>query len=69
MENRYEVVKLNAESSAAKKALKAQFISLEKTIKDTLPNGRSRSLAVTRLEEAWQWVGKSCRVKTVGDEQ
>ena len=64
METRFDVVKLDREASAAKKALKAQFVSLESAIKTAFPSGVSRTQAILKLEEAWAWVGKSARVAT-----
>ena len=64
METRYDVVKLDREASAAKKAIKAKFVELEGLIKSSFPEGISRQQAVLKLEEAWGWVGKSARVAT-----
>ena len=64
MESRFDVIKLDREASQAKKAAKAKFVELEGLIKNSFPAGVSRTQAILKLEEAYQWVSKAARVAT-----
>ena len=64
METRYDVVTLDRQASAAKKAAKERFVALEETLKTSFPKGRARSNALLKLEEAYFWVAKAARVAT-----
>lgn len=63
--SRFDYVKYD-ESAAAKQAeLKAKFQELEATVEKSIPNGRPKSLILTKLEEAYMWVGKGIRDEQV----
>ena len=42
-------------------SFKEEFVKLEQKVLTELPAGRPRSLIVTKLEEAYMWVGKAIR--------
>jgi hypothetical protein len=42
--------------------LKRIFQTLENSIDSNLLNSREKSLALTKLEETWMWVGKSIKI-------
>jgi hypothetical protein len=58
---RFDFVKFDAESIESVAEIKVIFEDLEDEIEDRLPEGRAKSLAMTRLEEAYMWVGKAIR--------
>jgi len=63
--SRFNYVKYD-ETAAKKQAhLKAAFENLEGEIEANVPNGRAKSLVLTKLEEAYMWVGKGIRDEQV----
>lgn len=44
---------------------KEKFEDLDKLVSENLTNGRAKALAVTKLEEAYMWVGKAIRDEQV----
>lgn len=62
MTSRLNYVKYDEISDINQRTLKTYFMSLEGEIEDLLLNSREKSLAITKLEECWMWVGKSIKV-------
>lgn len=65
--NRFDYVQYDQQSIDEQAKLKSAFIDLEKQITAVLPAGRATSLVVTKLEEAYMWIGKGIRDKQYGD--
>lgn len=61
MSNRFDYVKYTELSVAKQNEFKEKFIELESLIEKYLDDGRAKSLVLTKLEEAYMWVGKSIR--------
>ena len=61
MSQRFSYVKYTETSVAKQEAFKAMFESVEAYAMQSLVDGRSRSLCLTALEEAYMWTGKAIR--------
>ena len=59
--NRFDYVKYDAISQAKSTVFKKEFMELEGRVMEALPGGRAKSLVLTKLEEAYMWVGKAIR--------
>lgn len=57
---RFSYVKYDEQSTEQQAALKAQFEEVECLV-NRLPDGRAKSLVLTKLEEAYMWTGKAIR--------
>lgn len=60
MSNRFSYVRYDEHAAAQQQMFKERFESLERMV-GTLADGRAKSLVLTKLEEAYMWVGKSIR--------
>jgi len=60
MFGRYDYIKYDEESCCDQAAFKTMFMLLDEAI-DQLEPGRAKSLAQTKLEEAYMWIGKAIR--------
>lgn len=60
MSQTFSYVKYDEEHQAMQAQFKAAFESLERMVM-TLAAGRPRSLVLTKLEEAYMWIGKAIR--------
>ena len=60
MASRFDYVKYDAKSIAIQDEMKARFVFLEQSLSD-LKDGRAKSLILTKLEEAYMWIGKAIR--------
>lgn len=58
---RFDYVKYDKEAEAKQVKFKLWMNDLEKLIQDTLPEGRAKSIALTKLEEVYMWIGKGVR--------
>lgn len=58
--SRFDYVKYGETAQSVSQAIKEKFEELEKDI-DALVNGRSKAMALTKLEESFMWVGKTLR--------
>ncbi len=61
MSNRFDYVKYDAEAQAKQQHFKILCQGLETLIDSDLQNGRNKSLALTKLEEVYMWIGKGIR--------
>lgn len=59
--SRFDYVKYDDKAFVDQAMLKGMFEGLEAEIDSTLPDGRAKSLAMTKLEEAYMWCGKAIR--------
>jgi len=60
MSNRFDYVKYDQESERLQSNAKALMVDAVKMI-NQIPDGRAKSLALTKLEEAYMWIGKAIR--------
>lgn len=61
MPNRFDYVAYDEIAQAKQTAFKNKFQEIEKLIEALLADGRAKSLTMTKLEEAYVWIGKSIR--------
>lgn len=59
--SRFDHVQYDLHAQNQQAYFKHAFESLDRYITDELADGRSKSLAITKLEEAYMWVGKAIR--------
>jgi hypothetical protein len=62
--SRFDCVKYDDVAAENQRAFKAMFEELEKHVVATL-SGRPQALVLTKLEEAYMWVGKAIRDEQV----
>jgi hypothetical protein len=58
--NRFDYLKFDPHATNIHVAVKSKFEGLAETL-EALPDGRAKSLALTKLEEAFMWAGKAVR--------
>lgn len=58
---RFDYVKYDEQSIADQLKFKAEFEMLAAMAETFLPKGRHQALVLTKLEEAYMWVGKAIR--------
>ena len=63
--SRFDSVAYDKDSNYISSLIKDKCLDLEKLYLDGLPEGRERSIALTKLEESFMWVGKALRVRTL----
>lgn len=61
MPNRFDYVKYDATSEMLSGAAKRKAMEFEEFIENSLAPGRAKSLALTKLEEVFMWIGKAIR--------
>lgn len=61
---RFDYVRYDDEAVRQQNAFKQVFGGLDAML-GALPDGRAKSLALTKLEEAYMWVGKAIRDEQV----
>lgn len=61
MANRFDYVKYDDKAVQIQTQFKDEFMKLEQMVEDGINDGRSKSLVLTKLEEAYMWVGKAIR--------
>jgi hypothetical protein len=66
--SRFGHVAYDERAQSTQKQFKDAFECME-AMMDTLPEGRAKSLAYTKLEEAYMWVGKAIRDEQVAREK
>lgn len=60
MLDRYDYVKYGEKAQSRQDAFKSQFQCIEAML-NNMPQSREKSLAITKLEEAYMWIGKAIR--------
>lgn len=63
--NRFDYVRYDAAAHAASDEMKQAFIAVETAVEAKLAAGRAKALVMTKLEEAFMWVGKAIRDEQV----
>jgi hypothetical protein len=58
---RFDYVKYDENSAAQQSVFKKQCEILEQLIENNIKDGRSKSLALTNLEQVYMWIGKGIR--------
>lgn len=61
MGNRFESMEYDDVAIVTQKIFKEQFMHLEDLASIKLDSARARALVLTKLEEAYMWVGKAIR--------
>lgn len=64
--NRFDYVQYDETATSQQVVFKQAFMNLEMLAQDALANGRAKSLVLTKLEEAYMWVGKAIRDDQMG---
>lgn len=60
--NRFDYVKYDDKACNQTADFKSVFMALEELVEKAFPNGsRSKALVLTKLEEAYMWIGKTIR--------
>lgn len=62
----FSYVKYDETSVNKQETAKAICEQLESFLNDQLNNGRAKSLAITKLEECYMWIGKAIRDEQIG---
>jgi hypothetical protein len=60
MIGRFDYVRYDLDHSVMQQQFKDRVLELEAKIEE-LPGGRAKSLALTKLEECYMWIGKAVR--------
>jgi hypothetical protein len=59
--SRFDYIKYDEKAAEQQAAFKGNFQSLEGFVESALISPRAKALALTKLEEAYMWVGKAIR--------
>lgn len=61
MSGRFDYVQYDNQAKETQAAFKEAFERLEFMVNGSLPKGRAQAIILTKLEEAYAWVGKAIR--------
>lgn len=64
-ESRFDYIKYDELTAAEQAAFKNDVTFLEDRIEACLPSRRAKSLALTKLEECYMWIGKGLRDRQI----
>lgn len=59
--SRFDYIKFNEESTHTQNQFKVEFEIIEGMINASLGSARDKELALTKLEEAYMWIGKAIK--------
>lgn len=59
--SRFNYVRYDEYHSKLQESFKAKFEELERSVTLDLPDSRAKALVLTKIEEAYMWVGKAIR--------
>lgn len=62
---RFDYIQYDVQAQSIQARAKEICVVLEAHIERTIENGRAKSLALTKLEEVYMWVGKAIRDEQV----
>lgn len=60
MSKRFDYVKYDEKAHGLQESIKSQFMCIEAML-NNLPQSREKSLVLTKMEEAYMWIGKAIR--------
>lgn len=63
--SRFDYVKYDPPAVELQNEFKSDFEALAVMVEEKLPKGRAQALVLTKLEEAYMWVGKAIRDKQI----
>jgi hypothetical protein len=63
--NRFDYVKYDELAQRDQDVFKTRFVELAEVVEVALMDGRAKSLVLTKLEEAYMWVGKAIRDRQI----
>lgn len=63
--SRFDYVKYDETAILKQAMFKEMFETVDKTIEMEMTNSRAKSLILTKLEEAYMWIGKAIRDEQV----
>jgi hypothetical protein len=66
--SRFAYIKYDAEHAGQQSAFKRIFEGVEAAVNE-LANGRAKALVLTKLEEAYMWIGKAIRDDQIAHNQ
>ena len=58
---RFSYVMYDEKAKTAQESLKKMFEDVEKFVNENISDGRAKALVMTKLEEAYMWIGKAIR--------
>lgn len=61
MTNRFDYVAYDDIAADQQSRFKQKLMEIEDYVEHKLMNGRAKSLVITKLEEAYMWIGKAIR--------
>lgn len=61
MANRFDYVKYDGKACLQQDEFKQSFYHLEQRVELELQSPRAKALVITKLEEAYMWIGKAIR--------
>ncbi len=62
MTTRLDYLKWDDKSEKIQQSFKKFYQQIETMLDEELENSREKSLAITKMEESWMWVGKAIKV-------
>lgn len=62
--SRFDYIRFGVEASELRELLKTQFEAIDKTL-ERIADGRAKSLALTKLDEAYMWANRAIRDEQV----
>lgn len=68
MSQRFSYIKYNQHHTMLSESFKRKFEEVETLIDVKIDDGRAKSLALTKLEEAYMWIGKAIRDMQIKEE-
>lgn len=63
--NRFDYIAYDEQAKTAQAVAKNHMLAMESFIETELKPGRSKALALTKLEEVYMWIGKAIRDEQV----
>jgi hypothetical protein len=63
--NRFDYIEYDKEATKSQEEFKDAFTDLESDIEIIIKSPRAKALALTKLEEAYMWVGKGIRADQI----
>lgn len=61
MSGRFDYVRYDEKAKLDQELFKSMFCAVEKQVDERLASSRAKALVLTKLEEAYMWIGKAIR--------